>query len=94
MSRVQCGRKLFEMLSHRWAGHHHLCLEGRAGTVEKEAAQALDFDTGELLYGVGLRFCLECSPEYGRGGEGEVGGSRDISKTSRVKGLPVYLGTL
>lgn len=68
---------------------------GRATTtVEKEAAQALDFDTGELLYGVGLRFCLECSPEYGRGGEGEVGGSRDISKTSRVKGLPVYLGTL
>lgn len=37
--------------------------------MEGEAAQVLYFDTGELLYGVGLHICLECSPEHGSGGE-------------------------
>lgn len=65
MSRVQCGRSLFEMLSHRC--QPCLRLEGRAGTVEGEAAQVLDFDTDELLYGVVLSICLECSREHGSG---------------------------
>ncbi|XP_045652174.1 WW domain-containing oxidoreductase isoform X1 [Ursus americanus] len=47
MPRVQCSRKLFEIvLSHRRATAAYIQGEGRVVTVEGEAARVLNFDTG------------------------------------------------
>lgn len=54
MSPVQCGRRPLEIkLTYGQATNSYLQGEGSVVIVEGEAAQVLNFDTGELLYRAG-----------------------------------------
>lgn len=86
MPRVQCSRKLFEIvLSHRRATAAYIQGEGRVVTVEGEAARVLNFDTGRLLCRAVSGYLFRIFPLAWKWW-GEVR-EQDWSRTSRGKGL-------